>query len=55
MKQRLKQLDKHSQATAQQLAQLLSKQNQLLLERQSLAEEAGRLSSQLPSMPQSDC
>lgn len=46
MKQRLKQLDKHSQATAQQLAQLLSKQNQLLLERQSLAEEAGRLSSQ---------
>ncbi|XP_070458250.1 serologically defined colon cancer antigen 8 isoform X3 [Equus przewalskii] len=46
MKQRLKQLDKHSQATAQQLVQLLSKQNQLLLERQSLAEEAGRLSSQ---------
>ncbi|XP_065737639.1 serologically defined colon cancer antigen 8 isoform X2 [Phocoena phocoena] len=34
MKQRLKQLDKHSQATAQQLVQLLSKQNQLLLERQ---------------------
>ncbi|XP_019775961.1 serologically defined colon cancer antigen 8 isoform X2 [Tursiops truncatus] len=35
MKQRLKQLDKHSQATAQQLVQLLSKQNQLLLERQT--------------------
>ncbi|XP_061043368.1 serologically defined colon cancer antigen 8 isoform X5 [Eubalaena glacialis] len=34
MKQRLKQLDKHSQATAQQLVQLLSKQNRLLLERQ---------------------
>ncbi|XP_025143044.3 serologically defined colon cancer antigen 8 isoform X10 [Bubalus bubalis] len=48
MKQRLKQLDKHSHATAQQLVQLLNKQNQLLLERQSLSEE-------LPSMPQSDC
>ncbi|XP_016048667.1 serologically defined colon cancer antigen 8 isoform X2 [Erinaceus europaeus] len=55
MKQRLKQLDKHSQATAQQLVQLLNKQNQLLLERQSLAEEVERLKSQLPSMPQSDC
>ncbi|XP_040307775.1 serologically defined colon cancer antigen 8 isoform X7 [Herpailurus yagouaroundi] len=55
MKQRLKQLDKHSQATALQLVQLLNKQNQLLLERQSLQEEAGRLRSQLPSMPQSDC
>ncbi|KAM7235188.1 hypothetical protein CapIbe_014008 [Capra ibex] len=55
MKQRLKQLDKHSQATAQQLVQLLNKQNQLLLERQSLSEEVGHLRSQLPSMPQSDC
>ncbi|XP_019602382.2 serologically defined colon cancer antigen 8 isoform X2 [Rhinolophus sinicus] len=55
MKQRLKQLDKQSQATAQQLVQLLNKQNQLLLERQSLSEEVGRLRSQLPSMPQSDC
>ncbi|XP_005622641.1 serologically defined colon cancer antigen 8 isoform X6 [Canis lupus familiaris] len=55
MKQRLKQLDKHSQATAQQLVQLLNKQNQLLLERQSLSEEVGRLRSQLPSMRQSDC
>ncbi|XP_040307772.1 serologically defined colon cancer antigen 8 isoform X4 [Herpailurus yagouaroundi] len=54
-KSRLKQLDKHSQATALQLVQLLNKQNQLLLERQSLQEEAGRLRSQLPSMPQSDC
>ncbi|XP_053065270.1 serologically defined colon cancer antigen 8 isoform X4 [Acinonyx jubatus] len=43
MKQRLKQLDKHSQATALQLVQLLNKQNQLLLERQSLQEEVGRL------------
>ncbi|XP_071456085.1 serologically defined colon cancer antigen 8 isoform X3 [Marmota flaviventris] len=47
MKQRLQQLDKHSQATAQQLVQLLNKQNQLLLERQSLSEEVDRLRSQL--------
>ncbi|XP_043779961.1 serologically defined colon cancer antigen 8 isoform X8 [Cervus elaphus] len=46
MKQRLKQLDQHSQATAQQLVQLLNKQNQLLLERQSLSEEVGHLRSQ---------
>ncbi|XP_037678150.1 serologically defined colon cancer antigen 8 isoform X2 [Choloepus didactylus] len=46
MKQRLRQLDKHSQATAQQLAQLLNKQNQLLLEKQSLSEEVERLRSQ---------
>ncbi|XP_063449616.1 serologically defined colon cancer antigen 8 isoform X1 [Pan paniscus] len=47
MKQRLRQLDKHSQATAQQLVQLLSKQNQLLLERQSLSEEVDRLRTQV--------
>ncbi|XP_035952885.2 serologically defined colon cancer antigen 8 isoform X1 [Halichoerus grypus] len=47
MKQRLKQLDKHSQATAQQLVQLLKKQNQLLLERQSLSEEVECLRSQI--------
>nr|XP_045249581.1 serologically defined colon cancer antigen 8 isoform X7 [Macaca fascicularis] len=46
MKQRLRQLDKHSQATAQQLVQLLNKQNQLLLERQSLSEEVDRLRTQ---------
>ncbi|XP_062066691.1 serologically defined colon cancer antigen 8 isoform X2 [Lepus europaeus] len=55
MKQRLRQLDRHGQATAQQLVQLLNKQNQLLLERQSLSEEVDRLRTQLPSMPQSDC
>lgn len=55
MKQRLKQLDKHSQATAQQLLQLLNKQDELLLERQTLSEEVDRLRAQLPSMPQSDC
>ncbi|XP_021054557.1 serologically defined colon cancer antigen 8 isoform X4 [Mus pahari] len=55
MKERLRQLDKHGQATAQQLVQLLNKQNQLLLERQNLSEEVDRLRAQLPSMPQSDC
>ncbi|XP_012859415.3 serologically defined colon cancer antigen 8 isoform X1 [Echinops telfairi] len=55
MKQRLMQLDQHSQGTAQQLVQLLHRQNQLLLERQSLAEEVEHLQAQLPSMPQSDC
>lgn len=55
MKERLRQLDKHGQATAQQLVQLLNKQNQLLLERQNLSEEVARLRAQLPSMPQSDC
>ncbi|EPY80572.1 hypothetical protein CB1_000818034 [Camelus ferus] len=43
----LKQLEKHSQATAQQLVQLLNRQNQLLLERQSLSEEVGRLRLQV--------
>ncbi|XP_055438106.1 serologically defined colon cancer antigen 8 isoform X11 [Bubalus kerabau] len=52
MKQRLKQLDKHSHATAQQLVQLLNKQNQLLLERQSLSEEVGHLRSQVPGEAQ---
>ncbi|XP_070257462.1 serologically defined colon cancer antigen 8 isoform X2 [Myotis yumanensis] len=46
MKQRLQQLDQHSQATAQQLVQLLSKQNELLQERQSLSEEVERLRAQ---------
>ncbi|XP_041491345.1 serologically defined colon cancer antigen 8 isoform X2 [Microtus oregoni] len=55
MKERLRQLDKHGQATAQQLVQVLNKQNQLLLERQNLSEEVDRLRAQLPSMPQSDC
>ncbi|XP_052056101.1 serologically defined colon cancer antigen 8 isoform X4 [Apodemus sylvaticus] len=47
MKERLKQLDQHGQATAQQLVQLLNRQNQLLLERQSLSEEADRLRAQI--------
>uniref|UniRef100_A0A6I8N291 Serologically defined colon cancer antigen 8 n=1 Tax=Ornithorhynchus anatinus TaxID=9258 RepID=A0A6I8N291_ORNAN len=47
MKLRLNQLDKHCQATAQQLVQLLNKQNQLFRERQDLAEEVQVLRSQL--------
>uniref|UniRef100_A0A8C0XA62 Serologically defined colon cancer antigen 8 n=2 Tax=Castor canadensis TaxID=51338 RepID=A0A8C0XA62_CASCN len=43
MKERIQQLDKHGQASAQQLVQLLNKHNQLLLERQSLLEEVHRL------------
>ncbi|XP_006250384.1 serologically defined colon cancer antigen 8 isoform X4 [Rattus norvegicus] len=46
MKERLRQLDKHGQATAQQLVQLLNKQNQLLLERQNLSEEVDQLRAQ---------
>ncbi|XP_052593707.1 serologically defined colon cancer antigen 8 isoform X4 [Peromyscus californicus insignis] len=47
MQERLRQLDKHGQATAQQLVQLLNKQNQLLLERQNLSEEVDRLRAQI--------
>ncbi|XP_063128449.1 serologically defined colon cancer antigen 8 isoform X8 [Rattus norvegicus] len=47
MKERLRQLDKHGQATAQQLVQLLNKQNQLLLERQNLSEEVDQLRAQV--------
>lgn len=36
---RLHQLDKHCQATAQQLVELLNKQNQLFKEKQLLTEE----------------
>ncbi|XP_071891735.1 serologically defined colon cancer antigen 8 isoform X3 [Anas platyrhynchos] len=39
MKSRLHQLDKHCQATAQQLVELLNKQNQLFKEKQLLTEE----------------
>lgn len=46
MKERLRQLDKHGQATAQQLVQLLNRQNQLLLERQNLSEEVDQLRAQ---------
>ncbi|XP_073904879.1 serologically defined colon cancer antigen 8 isoform X2 [Castor canadensis] len=49
MKERIQQLDKHGQASAQQLVQLLNKHNQLLLERQSLLEEVHRLHPSYPA------
>ncbi|XP_063184991.1 serologically defined colon cancer antigen 8 isoform X4 [Chroicocephalus ridibundus] len=47
MKSRLQQLDKHCQATAQQLVELLNKQNQLFKEKQLLTEEVQFLRTQL--------
>ncbi|NXN46216.1 SDCG8 protein, partial [Rhinoptilus africanus] len=46
MKSRLQQLDKHCQATAQQLVELLNKQNQLFKEKQLLTEEVRFLRAQ---------
>ncbi|NWR61346.1 SDCG8 protein, partial [Bucorvus abyssinicus] len=46
MKLRLQQLDKHCQATAQQLVELLNKQNQLFKEKQLLTEEVQFLRTQ---------
>ncbi|KAM8809416.1 serologically defined colon cancer antigen 8 [Eudromia elegans] len=46
MKSRLHQLDKHCQATAQQLVELLNKQNQLFKEKQMLTEEVQFLRTQ---------
>ncbi|XP_078085655.1 serologically defined colon cancer antigen 8 homolog isoform X6 [Mustelus asterias] len=45
MKQRLQQLDQHSQASAQQVLELLQRQNELLKERQSLLEKVQCLKS----------
>ncbi|NXN09990.1 SDCG8 protein, partial [Indicator maculatus] len=46
MKSRLQQLDKHCQATAQQLVELLNKQSQLFKEKQLLTEEVQFLRKQ---------
>ncbi|XP_075780976.1 serologically defined colon cancer antigen 8 isoform X1 [Pelodiscus sinensis] len=51
MKLRLHQLDKHCQTTAQQLVELLNKQNKLFKERQMLTEEVQFLRTQLPCVP----
>ncbi|KAM6085667.1 serologically defined colon cancer antigen 8 isoform 2-T2 [Theristicus caerulescens] len=51
MKSRLQQLDKHCQATAQQLVELLNKQNQLFKEKQLLTEEVQFLRIQVCSAP----
>ncbi|XP_010189277.1 PREDICTED: serologically defined colon cancer antigen 8, partial [Mesitornis unicolor] len=47
MKSRLQQLDKHCQATAQQLVELLNKQNRLFKENQLLTEEVQFLRTQV--------
>ncbi|XP_058021557.1 serologically defined colon cancer antigen 8 isoform X2 [Ahaetulla prasina] len=52
MKLRLHQLDKHCQSSAQQLVELLNKQNELYKERQMLTEEVDFLRTQLSSVPQ---
>ncbi|XP_070806675.1 serologically defined colon cancer antigen 8 [Pituophis catenifer annectens] len=52
MKLRLHQLDKHCQSSAQQLVELLNKQNELYKERQMLTEEVDFLRTQLSSAPQ---
>ncbi|XP_013922897.1 PREDICTED: serologically defined colon cancer antigen 8 isoform X4 [Thamnophis sirtalis] len=52
MKLRLHQLDKHCQSSAQQLVELLNKQNELYKERQMLTEEVDFLQTQLSSVPQ---
>ncbi|KAJ7342098.1 hypothetical protein JRQ81_008894 [Phrynocephalus forsythii] len=48
MKLRLNQLDRHCETTAQQLVELLNKQNELYKERQELIEEVHLLRTQLP-------
>uniref|UniRef100_A0A3B3QE78 SHH signaling and ciliogenesis regulator sdccag8 n=1 Tax=Paramormyrops kingsleyae TaxID=1676925 RepID=A0A3B3QE78_9TELE len=49
MKQRLQQLDQHSQASAQQVLELLNRQNQLMQERQALSEEMRSLRVRAPA------
>ncbi|KAM6467702.1 serologically defined colon cancer antigen 8 isoform 3-T4 [Liasis olivaceus] len=49
---RLHQLDKHCQTSAQQLVELLNKQNELYKERQMLTEEVDFLRTQLSCAPQ---
>ncbi|KAJ8360262.1 hypothetical protein SKAU_G00167870 [Synaphobranchus kaupii] len=54
MKHRLKQLDEHCQASAQQVMELLSRQNQLMQERDILTEEMHNLRTQLPATARPD-
>ncbi|KAB5581896.1 hypothetical protein PHYPO_G00180830 [Pangasianodon hypophthalmus] len=49
MKHRLQQLDQHCQSSAQQVMELLNRQNQLVHERQLLTEEMHNLRVQLPA------
>ncbi|XP_068597804.1 serologically defined colon cancer antigen 8 homolog [Brachionichthys hirsutus] len=54
MKDRLQQLDRHCQNSAQQVCELLAKQNQLMLERNTLTEEMQNLQRELPNMRRLD-
>lgn len=47
MKQRLQQLDQHCQASSQQVLQLLSRQKQLMQERQQLVHDMHNLQAQV--------
>ncbi|XP_069549047.1 serologically defined colon cancer antigen 8 homolog isoform X1 [Brachyistius frenatus] len=47
MKDRLQQLDRHCQSSAQQVCELLAKQNQLMQERNTLSEEMQNLRTEL--------
>ncbi|XP_051274518.1 serologically defined colon cancer antigen 8 homolog [Dicentrarchus labrax] len=49
MKDRLQQLDRHCQSSAQQVCELLAKQNQLMQERNTLTEEMQTLHIELPN------
>ncbi|KAM4607035.1 serologically defined colon cancer antigen 8 homolog [Polymixia lowei] len=49
MKDRLQQLDRHCQTSAQQVCELLAKQNQLMQERHTLTEEMQNLRIELPN------
>ncbi|XP_028278399.1 serologically defined colon cancer antigen 8 homolog isoform X2 [Parambassis ranga] len=54
MKDRLQQLDRHCQSSAQQVCELLAKQNQLMQERNTLSEEMQNLRIKLPNTRQID-
>ncbi|KAM4729625.1 serologically defined colon cancer antigen 8 homolog isoform 2-T2 [Anableps anableps] len=49
MKDRLQQLDRHCQSSAQQVCELLAKQSQLMQERNALSEEIQNLRIELPN------
>ncbi|XP_023250219.1 serologically defined colon cancer antigen 8 isoform X1 [Seriola lalandi dorsalis] len=49
MKDRLQQLDRHCQSSAQQVCELLAKQNQLMQERNTLTEEMQNLRIEVPN------
>ncbi|XP_008427391.1 serologically defined colon cancer antigen 8 homolog [Poecilia reticulata] len=50
MKDRLQQLDRHCQSSAQQVCELLAKQSQLMQERNALSEEMQNLRIELPNL-----